>query len=120
MTFNGAVHGTGGYCLQVATMVNCAQPYKVTFGATSLAGVSGTYCGLNQIATTCEALLDLFNSKPCTLSNSCGGGQGGLCEDFSTTSTPDLRCTIHCGSTAECLSSGPGSTCSSTSNGYCK
>ena len=120
MTFNGTAHGTGGYCLQIATLVNCTQPYKVTFRATSLTGVSGTYCGLNQTATTCEALLDLFNSKTCTLSSNCGGGQGGLCEDFSTTSTPDLRCTIPCGSTAECLSSGPGSSCSGSTNGWCQ
>ena len=112
MTFNGTAHGN--YCLQVATVLNCTAPYKVNIDATSLSGVADTYCGINQTATTCEAVVDMIASKSCTVDSNCGNGQGGLCKNFSLTSTPDLRCTIPCDSAAQCLGSAPGNTCTST------
>jgi len=92
----------GGYCLQIATVTNCAQPFKVTMAAKSLTGVDGIYCGINQEATTCEAVSDLIASKACELDSNCGNNQGGLCKNFSLTPTPDLRCTIPCSETSEC------------------
>jgi hypothetical protein len=119
MTFNGTAHGTGGYCLQRRDAAACTKPYTVLFSAASLSGVlSESYCGINQTDTTCDALLDLFNSTPCTIDSNCGGGSGGLCKTSASTGT--LACTIPCGSNANCLSQPPGNTCSSTSNGYCK
>ena len=121
MTFNGAAHGTGGYCLQKAS-IGCTNPYKVNINAPSFSGVAvDDYCGINQNVTTCEALLDLFNSKACLLESDCGSGQGGLCKNFAAASAPpDLRCTIPCSSDANCLASAPGSSCSGTTGGYCK
>jgi hypothetical protein len=116
MTYGAASEPRGAYCLQVATVVNCTSPFKVNVVAKSLSGTEGTYCGINQTATTCEAVNDLIASKSCTLKDStteCGGGKGGLCKDFSLTATPDLRCTIPCGSSAECLSGGVGNICTS-------
>jgi len=122
MTFNGTAHGTGGYCLQRAsTVATCARPYSVGFSAVSLSGAaSESYCGINQTDTTCEALLDLFSSTTCTKDSNCGGGSGGLCRQLGTGTNPPYVCTIPCGSTAECLSSGPGSTCSGTTSGWCQ
>jgi hypothetical protein len=119
MTFNGAPHGTGGYCLQRASSVAvCSRPYSIGIDAVSLSGsASDSYCGINQAATTCEALLDLFNSKSCSLDTECGTGFGGLCKQIGTGSNPPLLCTIPCGTDAQCPS---GNTCSSTANGWCK
>ncbi len=121
MNFNGTTHGTGGYCLQTVSSTGasgCAAPYTTSTQTVSLSGAASTsYCGINESATTCEALLDLFNAKTCTLDTDCGSGSGGLCR---TVGTNPNRCTIPCGSSANCLSQAPGNSCSSTSNGYCK
>jgi hypothetical protein len=118
MTFNGAPHGTGGYCLQRAS-VGCTSPYRVNINTVSLSGAGvDDYCGINQAATTCEALLDLFNGKACTTDPECGAASGGLCKNLAApTAPPDLRCTIPCGTDAQCPS---GNTCSDTTNGWCK
>jgi hypothetical protein len=120
MSFNGTPHGTGGYCLQ-ATSAGCLGPYSVPITAGSLSGaVSEAYCGINQAVTTCEAVLDLVASKICIAGSDCGGGQGGLCKAISIVA-PANRCTIPCGSDANCLSSAPGSTCSqSDGTGWCQ
>ena len=119
MTFGPSAAAHGAYCLQKVTN-GCSSPYAVSFSAISLSGAAiEAYCGINQSATTCEAVLDLASAKTCSLDGDCGGGQGGLCKAISVVA-PANRCTIPCGSTAECLSSGPGSTCSNTVNGYCK
>jgi hypothetical protein len=122
MTFNGTPHGTGGYCLQRAsTVASCTRPYSTGFDAVSLSGAAvETYCGINQSITTCESLLDLFAVTPCSVDASCGGGTGGLCRQIGAGSNPPLTCTISCGSHSECLNSGIGSTCSNSTNGYCK
>jgi hypothetical protein len=119
MAFNGAPHGA--YCLQAAS-VGCASPYKVTTNVASLSGAAAEdYCGINQVATTCEALLDLAASKVCTVDTDCGNGLGGLCKNVAASTAPvDLRCTIPCDSSPQCLGSAPGNTCSDTLNGYCK
>lgn len=122
MTFNGAAHGTGGYCLQRASSsAGCSNPYSVPISAASLSGaIAENYCGINQAATTCEAILDLFASKTCGADTECGGGNGGLCKAISIV-LPANRCTIPCISTAECLQSpAPGSTCSNTTAGWCQ
>jgi hypothetical protein len=107
----------GSYCLAVATETSCAQPFKVNISATSVSGVAGVFCGINQTATTCEAVLDMGASRSCTADASCGTGVGGLCKDFDLSSASDLRCTIPCGSNDQCTS---GKTCSSLTAGYCQ
>ena len=113
MTFNGTTHGN--YCLQAA-IVGCTSPYKVNLNSVSVSGAAATdYCGINQTATTCEAVVDMIASKSCTVDSSCGNGQGGLCKNFAVSGAPtDLRCTIPCDSAAQCLGSAPGNTCTST------
>lgn len=117
MSFQGAPHGDGGYCLQTAASFGasgCSAPFVVPLSAASLSGAaSQTYCGINQQATTCEALLDLFGSKTCEKDADCGAGQGGLCK---TVGTNPNRCTIACAETTECTAT---RTCSGPSNGYC-
>jgi len=120
MTFKGAAHGN--YCLQrysPISSVGCGRPYFLM--SDSIASVSGaaaeTYCGVNQSATTCEAVLDLIASAPCSTDNNCGQGSGGLCKTVG--GTPN-RCTIPCIVTAECVASpAPGSVCSPPTTPWC-
>jgi hypothetical protein len=134
MTFKGASHGAGGYCLQRRAALACAQPYAVLYNAASLSGAAPeAYCGINQEATTCEAVLDLIASKACTQNTDCGssapnpaasgiaaGGApstGGLCK--TAAATGDLRCTIPCDSSIQCLASAPGNACETPDIPYC-
>jgi len=118
MTFKGTAHGTVGYCLQRVS-AGCGSPYSVSFPATSLSGAgSEPYCGINQNATTCEAVLDLINTKTCSADTDCGGGQGGLCKAISVIA-PANRCTIPCDSAAQCLASAPGNSCTLPSTPWC-
>ncbi|HEY5958036.1 MAG TPA: hypothetical protein VIV60_15845, partial [Polyangiaceae bacterium] len=102
----------------------CAQPYAVLFTATSLSGAAPeAYCGVNQDATTCEAVLDLIASKTCAADPDCGGTLasstqgGGLCK--MAAATGDLRCTIPCDSSVQCLASAPGNICEAPDVPYC-
>jgi hypothetical protein len=102
MTFNGAARG--GYCLErLPASSVCPRPYTVVFAATSASGAAADqYCGINQSATTCEAVLDLQASKSCSLDSECGNGQGGLCR---TITGVGLVCTIPCDLASQCPSS---------------
>ncbi len=118
LDFNGSFHAN--YCLQRADVgVACAQPYTVTFTSASLSGAaSASNCGINQNATTCEAVLDMLDSKTCTASTNCGMGEGdGLCENISTTFPQNMRCTIPCSVATQCAA---GQTCTNAANGYCR
>jgi hypothetical protein len=113
MTFNGQPHGT--YCLQRVAS-GCVSPYTVPTNATSQSGANAEdYCGPNQVATTCEAVLDLIASKSCQSDGDCGHGQGGVCKTVGVLSN---RCTIPCDSVAQCLASAPGNACA-TDIPYC-
>ena len=113
MTFNGPAHGS--YCLQRVAS-GCTNPYKVPISSSSLSGASTEdYCGINQTATTCEAVFDLIASKTCSADGDCGNGKGGLCK---TVGVDANRCTIPCDSAAQCLASAPGNTCT-TALPYC-
>jgi hypothetical protein len=118
MSYKGTPRG--GYCLQRAVS-GCPQPTTSQFSATSLSGATlEAYCGINQTSTTCEAIVDFLGSKVCSLDGDCGGGLGGLCRNFNIVPNP-LRCTITCGSDANCLSQAPGSTCNNTATPtYCQ
>ncbi len=117
MSFKGAAHGS--YCLNRASAGPCAQPYTVSLSAVSVSGAPAeAYCGINQEATTCEAVVDLIGGKTCTRNNNCGSGLGdGLCENFSTPpAAQSMRCSIPCTSSTQCSQL---QTCTSTVNGYC-
>jgi hypothetical protein len=128
--FRGATHGN--YCLQRVGS-GCTQPYGATITAGSLSGAAAeNYCGINANATTCEALLDLSNSKICTVATDCGCsrettgtcvglGQGGLCQIVG--SLAGTHCTIPCDSGPQCLASSPGNICAFDSTAtykYCQ
>ena len=116
MTFGSASQIHGNYCLQRVSS-GCTNPYKVPISAASLSGAPAEdYCGINEAATTCEAVLDLIASKACAADNSCGGGAGGICK---TVGVDANRCTIPCDSAAQCLASAPGNLCTPPTTPYC-
>jgi hypothetical protein len=104
MNFNGTTHGN--YCLQrvvSAGASGCNAPYTIAISAQSLSGAAAeSYCGINQSATTCEAVIDMIASKTCSVDTDCGNEQGGLCK---TVGTKPNRCTIPCSVTDDCPSS---------------
>jgi hypothetical protein len=110
MTFMGAPR-EGGYCLLAG---DCARPYSMsTPERRSLSGAPpGAYCGIDESATTCEALLDLINDTACMTDENCGadGLADGLCERVGAVAD---RCTIPCGLAGQCPA---GLSCSA---GYC-
>ena len=114
MNFGDPAMPHGNYCLKTASSV-CEQPYRVAINAQSVSGAaSEDYCGINETNTTCEAIIDLRGSKPCTNDDECGAqGLGdGLCK---TILGADV-CTIACGDNAQCTN---GRTCDAAEN-YCK
>ena len=117
MSFRGAPHGS--YCLNRVSAGACTQPFTVSLTAASASGVPAeAYCGINQEATTCEALVDLIAGKTCTRNSNCGSGQDdGLCETFGNPPTQSMRCSIPCTASAQCSQS---QTCTSVTNGYCR
>jgi hypothetical protein len=117
MNYKGSPHGS--YCLSDANVVTCAQPYIITFTSPSASSATvATNCGINQDATTCEAVLNLLTPTTCTRNSTCGAGLGdGLCQNFGTGGIQNMRCTIPCTVATECEA---GQTCTSTTNGYCR
>ena len=108
MIFMGAAR-EGGYCLLA---VDCARPYSVlTPERRSLSGAPlGQYCGIDEMATTCEAVSDLLDGDECTVDDNCGapGLDDGRCERVGAL---DGQCTYSCGSAVQCpmgLSCGAG------------
>lgn len=99
MTFDGAAHGR--FCLRPVSLT-CSQPYTIEVTGTSLAPGAGSdvYCGVNQAATTCEAVRAFGTGTcgdttcPCTTSADCGapGLADGRCETLAT----GPRCTYSC------------------------
>ena len=109
----------GGYCLRLESAV-CVVPYSVRLTASSLSGAqSANYCGIDQTATTCKAVLDLVaGQKTCTNDTNCGLGQGdGLCKTVGTIAN---RCTIPCASGTNCLVSAPGNICAGANPTFCQ
>ena len=111
MKFKGAPR-PGGFCLQ-RVVKSCAQPYEIPLDVPSLSGApSEQYCGIDQSATRCEAVLDLVAGLACSdgLDSSCGcvrgkdgkcleAGQGGLCRTVGVNAN---RCTYSCGTATDC------------------
>ncbi len=126
MQFMDAPHGH--YCLKEPTPT-CDQPYTTFINQPSINGEPAqNYCGIAESQTTCEAVLALLTNWVCT-------GTDGKCSPMMGEPEVDVpgalckqvgpladRCTYACGSTAECLPTGPGITCGTGTNnppGWC-
>lgn len=126
MQFNGAPHGN--YCLPVlSTGARCSQPFlPISVSTVSQSNVAvAAYCSPEQALATCEAVLDLVKSVPCTVAADCGcprdssgaclsAGQGGRCE---TVAGVEHRCTYTCGVTDACTTN---RTCGFSPSNYCR
>jgi hypothetical protein len=126
MEFQGVAR-SGGFCLR-RRIKTCVRPYLILITAESLSGAaSEEYCGIDQEATRCEAVLDLFHSSACPdgQDSSCGcsrdtegnctdAGAGGLCRTVGVFAT---QCTYQCGALNDCFT---GLTCGGDSPMYCR
>jgi hypothetical protein len=73
------------------------------------------YCVINELLTTCEAVLARQGSLDCVPSgdNTACGGAPALCRRIGL---DDDQCTYECGTPDDCIS---GSTCAGTPMRYC-
>jgi hypothetical protein len=113
MQFQGQARA-GGYCLRRAVKT-CGRPYTIAISAKRLSGAgSENYCGIDQDNVSCEAAIDLEDSRVCEsgADSACGcardengvcvgDGRGGLCRDFAVL---QKQCTYLCGVTNDCPS----------------
>lgn len=102
MDFDGSFHGS--YCLKIFS-TGCGQPYTVTVqDVESRSGATADdYCGVDQTATTCEAVRDLVEGTACPsgMDSECGavGLDDGLCK---TVGGVPNQCTYTCDSALRC------------------
>ncbi len=112
MQFMGASHGS--YCLRQGA-VGCMRPYTVPTPArvTASGAAAAAYCGVDEDATTCEAVQALTSDTACTAPGDCGasGLADGRCETVNLVAN---RCTYSCGLSSQCPS---GANCGA--GGYC-
>lgn len=96
----------GGYCLKSSTApLGCLSPYRGGVQSrTSLSGVAGTFCTINENLATCEAVRALIDAVPCP------GGTDAECPQPSglcgTVGGSLNECTYPCGSPIHCLDPG--------------
>lgn len=126
MEFQGVLR-PGGFCLRRGVKT-CARPYTIGISVKSLSGAAAeNYCGIDQENVTCEAVVDLEDSRTCTgLSDSACGctrdqdgnctdtGEGGLCRDFAVVQD---QCTYQCGTANDCPT---GKVCLGSPTKYCQ
>jgi hypothetical protein len=114
----------GGYCLTGGTPPTCERPYSIALtGRTTLSEEGGlTFCGINEMLATCEAVRALVEDATCP-----GGTDdecpqpSGLCRRVGALMN---RCTYACsGAASECIDPPTaGSTCDNGGAGagdYC-
>jgi hypothetical protein len=113
-----------GFCLKTFTTGDpCERPYLVPLlGLESLSGPpTANYCGVNEEAVTCPAVLALLNDDECPTGEDDECPTGGLCRDFAS-GLVENRCTYSCGLPAQCPADEPANTCDSSGPGsddYC-
>jgi hypothetical protein len=112
MNFRSAPRPTG-FCLK-SEASGCVEPFTVlTPMRPSLSGAPpAIYCGIDESTTTCNAILDLLDNKPCSSPEQCGAEEldDARCERVSGVNG---RCTYGCPSSARCpvtYDCGPGPT----------
>jgi len=119
MTFGAAGTAHGSYCLKDGAPTFCDKPYGIRItDRPSLGGHTGSFCGINEILTTCEAVNALVSDTTCASDAECP--VAGLCRDLGFAAN---RCTYQCGRAVECDAAPfPGSTCGAGTTGgvsYC-
>lgn len=97
-------HPTGtprdtGHCLAVASPSCPEQHFAQPIDRPSINGIAGTYCGVNEALTTCEAVLALETNQTCTSDAECP--ESGLCRTVGV--LPGMRCTYRCSSATQCF-----------------
>jgi hypothetical protein len=93
--------GGGGYCLKIVSGANCDKPYTFTLARTSISGVaSGSYCGLDEGLTTCEAVRRYGDDCPTGDASVCASA-GARCEIVGSAAN---ICTYSCSDATQCLS----------------
>jgi len=109
MAFDGTPR-SDGFCLKRSAKT-CTRPYGVTISSASLSGAPAeNYCGIDQVTTTCEAVVDMVAGESCSSAEDCGcerdgdgacigTGQGGLCETVGGLAN---TCTIPCAVAGQC------------------
>jgi len=119
LTFGTSATSRGGYCLQRRSVQPCVRPFAVLLNSVSLSGaIAEDYCGISQLTTTCEAVIDMKTSKLCNGDPlNCGIGFDALCKP--SLSTGEYVCTIPCGSADQCLSDGARTLCQGSPS-YCQ
>jgi hypothetical protein len=102
----------GGYCLRQFSR-GCARPYTVEItGRTTLSLVAGeSFCGIDEMATTCEAVLAFGNTCATGAATECApsGATCGVVGGVANT------CTYPCADMLEC----PGTRACPTFSNYC-
>ena len=90
----------------------CEQPFSIEItGRTTLSGATeGSYCGIAETLTTCEALRALLDNQTCPGGEDSECPESGLCRRVGTLNN---RCTYPCaGDPAVCKEPpASGSTC---------
>jgi len=113
MFFKGAARADG-YCLKLKS-TGCSKPYLVNFTRGSLSKPEPrlAYCAINEVKTTCEAVLQAQVPDPKGICGPTGGPpdatkcgvpnlNDGMCEKVN--GSTDYRCTYECeDATTECF-----------------
>ncbi len=95
MDFEGAAHGS--YCLKV--LMDCERPYSTPIqDRQSVGGVVSDFCGIDEAATTCEAVR-AFGGE-CMEVTDCAA-QGARCETVGGIAN---TCTYPCSDSLQCVS----------------
>jgi hypothetical protein len=125
MHFQSAIRA-GGVCLRPVTK-GCVSPYMVPVTRPSLSGAEReAYCGIDELTTRCEAVLDMIASRPCAGDDTaCGcardwagncleAGSGGVCRQVGAFAD---RCAYECGGDNQCPL---GTSCSGIPRSHCQ
>lgn len=88
-----------GHCLAIASPSCPEQHFAQPIDRSSINGIPGTYCGVNEALTTCEAVLALETNEECTSDAECP--ESGLCRTVGV--LPGMRCTYRCSSATQCF-----------------
>ncbi len=102
LNYMGAPHGN--YCMPTYTQGECPKPYGIgPSNRTSVNGVQGLVCMINEANTTPEAINDYFETcSPATEATDCPE-IGSICRVFNESAIPPInRCTYACGGDSDC------------------